>query len=98
MIDNRTAPYAATALRVTTGGLFLAHAALKHFVFADLIAYRRLAPFAVRNHPTEEHLSPLYVALGVAGEGANVERLHASTIHGVLRMDVYAFGGGGDHA
>lgn len=33
MIDTRTAPYAATILRVTLGGLFLAHAALKLFVF-----------------------------------------------------------------
>lgn len=33
MIDSRTAPYAATLLRVTLGGLFLAHAWLKIFVF-----------------------------------------------------------------
>jgi len=33
MIDNRTAPYAATLLRVTMGVLFLAHAALKIFIF-----------------------------------------------------------------
>jgi putative oxidoreductase len=33
MIDTRTAPYAATALRVALGALFLAHAGLKLFVF-----------------------------------------------------------------
>ncbi len=33
MIDTRTAPYAALLLRVTLGGLFLAHAGLKFFVF-----------------------------------------------------------------
>ncbi|PWJ20540.1 DoxX family protein [Jannaschia seohaensis] len=33
MIDTRTAPYAALALRVITGGLFLAHGLLKVFVF-----------------------------------------------------------------
>ena len=33
MIDNRTAPYAALLLRLTLGGLFLSHAALKYFVF-----------------------------------------------------------------
>ena len=33
MIDSRTAPYAALLLRVTLGALFLAHAALKLFVF-----------------------------------------------------------------
>lgn len=34
MIDSRTAPYAALLLRVSLGGLFLAHAALKFFVFS----------------------------------------------------------------
>jgi putative oxidoreductase len=33
MIDARTTPYAALLLRVTLGGLFLAHLALKLFVF-----------------------------------------------------------------
>jgi putative oxidoreductase len=33
MIDTRTAPYAALLLRVTLGGLFLVHLALKLFVF-----------------------------------------------------------------
>jgi 4,5-DOPA dioxygenase extradiol len=59
---------------------------------ADVLAYRTKAPHAVRNHPTEEHLLPLFVALG-AGEGGATEHLHASTTHGILRMDAYAFGG-----
>ena len=58
----------------------------------ELAEYRRLAPYAERNHRTEEHLLPLFVALGAAGNSAAVERLHTSTTHGVLRMDVYAFG------
>ncbi|SEE75373.1 putative oxidoreductase [Rhizobiales bacterium GAS188] len=33
MIDARTAPYAALALRLTLGAMFLAHAGLKLFVF-----------------------------------------------------------------
>ncbi|GLS44081.1 DoxX family protein [Methylobacterium brachythecii] len=33
MTDSRTTPYAALLLRLTLGGLFLAHAALKIFVF-----------------------------------------------------------------
>jgi putative oxidoreductase len=33
MIDTRTAPYGALLLRVALGGLFLAHAGLKIFVF-----------------------------------------------------------------
>jgi len=54
----------------------------------DLLAYRRLAPFAERQHPTDEHLLPLYVAMGAGGVA---ERLHASTMYGNLRMDAYAF-------
>lgn len=33
MIDDRTAPYAALLLRLTLGGLFLAHAGLKLVIF-----------------------------------------------------------------
>ena len=58
---------------------------------ADLLDYRRLAPGAARNHPTEEHLLPLYAALGAGSEGGTVERLHRSLAFGVLRMDAYAF-------
>ncbi len=60
--------------------------------FDDLVDYRRLAPHAARNHPTEEHLLPLYVALGAGGEHPHAQRLHASATYGVLRMDVYGFG------
>jgi 4,5-DOPA dioxygenase extradiol len=66
-------------------------AALTNSQIADLIDYRRQAPFAVKNHPTEEHLLPLYVALGAAGADARAERLHASATFSVLRMDVYTF-------
>jgi 4,5-DOPA dioxygenase extradiol len=57
----------------------------------DLVHYREIAPFAEKNHPAEEHLLPLYVALGAAGEKAHAERLHHSTDRGVLRLDAYAF-------
>jgi 4,5-DOPA dioxygenase extradiol len=56
----------------------------------DLLRYRQLAPHAERNHPTDEHLLPLYTALGAAGEKARAERLHVSAA-GVLRLDAYAF-------
>jgi 4,5-DOPA dioxygenase extradiol len=62
----------------------------------DLLDYRRQAPFAIKNHPSEEHLVPLYAALGAAGGNARAERLHASSTYGVLRMDVYAFQAPGD--
>ncbi len=58
---------------------------------AALADYRRQAPEAVRNHPHDDHLLPLYVALGAAGEGARPERLHTSGQHGSLMMDAYAW-------
>ncbi len=56
-----------------------------------LLDYRRQAPFAIKNHPSEEHLLPLFAALGAAGASWRAERLHASSTYGILRMDVYAF-------
>ncbi len=67
------------------------HASLTSSATDDLLDYRRRAPFAVKNHPTEEHLLPLYAALGAAGAQAHAERLHASSTYSILRMDVYAF-------
>jgi 4,5-DOPA dioxygenase extradiol len=73
-------------------------AALTNGQSDDLLDYRRRAPFAGKNHPTEEHLLPLYAALGAAGENACAERLHASATYSVLRMDVYAFHAANDAA
>jgi 4,5-DOPA dioxygenase extradiol len=73
------------------------HLALREQRKGDLLDYRRVAPFATKNHPTEEHLLPLYVAWGAAGENAPIERLHASASYSVIRMDAYAFGGGGQN-
>ncbi len=56
-----------------------------------LLDYRKLAPSAIRNHPSEEHLLPLFVAMGAGGPGARARLLHASTEHSVLAMDAYAF-------
>jgi 4,5-DOPA dioxygenase extradiol len=67
------------------------HASLSSSATDDLLDYRHRAPFATKNHPTEEHLLPLYAALGAAGADANAERLHASSTYSILRMDVYAF-------
>ncbi|BDA85116.1 dioxygenase [Aureimonas sp. SA4125] len=58
---------------------------------AALADYRRQAPFAAENHPTDEHLMPLYVALGAAGPEWTGRRLHSSRDFGVLAMDAFAF-------
>lgn len=57
----------------------------------DLLNYRMRAPYAVQQHPTDEHLLPLYVALGAGGERPTPERLHNSAMYSSLRMDAYAF-------
>lgn len=49
------------------------------------------APEALRNHPTDEHLLPFFVALG-AGGGEPGKRLHHSYTYDILAMDSYGFG------
>ncbi|MBL8483402.1 MAG: dioxygenase [Rhodocyclaceae bacterium] len=66
----------------------------QHLIGHDLDAlldYRRRAPQAARAHPSDEHLLPLFVALGAAGAGAPVVReLDVVTEH-ILAMDIYRF-------
>jgi len=57
----------------------------------DLVHYRERAPFAVRNHPTDEHLIPLFVALGAGDPDGATQRLHSSIASGVISMDAYRF-------
>jgi len=64
--------------------------ALREGRIDDLLNYRTRAPEAVHNHPTEEHLLPLYVALGAGAD--RTSHLHQSTTYGILRMDAFAFG------
>ncbi len=47
------------------------------------------APHGRQNHPTMDHILPLFAAMGAGG--ANAERLHHSFTYGVLSMDAYAF-------
>jgi 4,5-DOPA dioxygenase extradiol len=48
-------------------------------------------PEARRNHPTTEHLYPLYVALGAGGAGARATRLHHAVQMGGMALDAFAF-------
>jgi 4,5-DOPA dioxygenase extradiol len=56
-----------------------------------LLDYRRQAPYAQQAHPTDEHLLPLYVALGAAGEDVAAQRIDAGIDLGFLAMDMYRF-------
>ena len=58
---------------------------------AALLDYRRQAPFAERAHPTDEHLLPMYVALGAGGDDAIAQRIDAGVDLGFLAMDIYRF-------
>lgn len=57
----------------------------------DLVGYRQKAPHAVRNHPTDEHLIPIFVALGAGSPNGAAQRLHTSISSGVISMDAYRF-------
>ena len=48
-------------------------------------------PDGHKNHPTMDHILPLFVAMGAGGEQAKGVRLHKSSTYGVLAMDAYAF-------
>jgi 4,5-DOPA dioxygenase extradiol len=56
-----------------------------------LLDWQRQAPHAQRAHPTDEHLLPIFVALGAGGEAASAVRLHEAVTYRVLAMDAYAF-------
>lgn len=56
-----------------------------------LLEYRILAPHAIHNHPSEEHLLPLFVAMGAGGTNAKGTQLHSSFTYGGLSMAAYAF-------
>ncbi len=55
---------------------------------AALYDYRQQAPSAVRSHPSDEHLLPLFFARG-AGGAFKVE--HSGFTLGALGMDIYSF-------
>jgi 4,5-DOPA dioxygenase extradiol len=65
---------------------------------AALLDYRRLAPNAVRAHPTDEHLLPLFVSLGAAGACGTARRLVDEVTYGVIAMDAYVFEPAGELA
>lgn len=57
--------------------------------FATAIQAVSLGPDGLRNHPTMDHILPLYVTLGAGGASTRGERIHRSTTYGVLSMDAY---------
>ncbi|MCP1199469.1 class III extradiol ring-cleavage dioxygenase [Notoacmeibacter sp. MSK16QG-6] len=56
-----------------------------------LLAWKQEAPFVADNHPTDEHLMPIFFAHGAAGPQATGRRIHHSRVGGALTFDVYRF-------
>ena len=57
----------------------------------DVLHSVERAPHGADNHPTPDHILPLFVAMGAGGVPFKAERLHHSVTYGLLAMDVYAF-------
>lgn len=58
-----------------------------------LLDYRSRAPAAIRAHPTDEHLLPLFFAIGAAGaDWRTATRLEGGVTYTALSMDSFVFG------
>jgi 4,5-DOPA dioxygenase extradiol len=56
-----------------------------------LLDYKNIAPYAQKNHPTPEHLLPLFVAIGAGGENSKAIQIHQSYTYGVFSMAAFKF-------
>jgi len=56
-----------------------------------LLDYRQQHPDAVQAQPRDEHLLPLFTALGAAGPDAHSRAVHRGISDHVIAMDSYAF-------
>jgi 4,5-DOPA dioxygenase extradiol len=57
-----------------------------------LLDYRRQAPHAVLMHPTDEHLLPIFAALGAADDDYTLGIQSLGTYQKALAMTNYVFG------
>lgn len=66
-----------------------------------ILDWKDAAPYSTENHPTDEHLMPLFFAYGAGsrignaensnGKAASAKRLHSSTQIGMFKYEVYKF-------
>ncbi|MBA0697453.1 hypothetical protein Goari_020994 [Gossypium aridum] len=59
--------------------------------YEDVNCYREKAPHAKMAHPWPDHLYPLHVAMGAAGENAKAKLIHHSWQLGALSYASYQF-------
>ncbi len=67
------------------------HAQMTGRATEALLNYRQSQPAGSLAHPRDEHLLPLFTALGAAGEGAQPEAFYRGIDEHVIAMDGYAF-------
>ncbi|TWH24483.1 MULTISPECIES: class III extradiol ring-cleavage dioxygenase [unclassified Aminobacter] len=56
-----------------------------------ILDWKNRAPFPAENHPTDEHLMPIFFAYGAGGDSPRVERAHSSMQYGFFAWDSYLF-------
>lgn len=56
-----------------------------------LLEWAGNAPYARENHPTDEHLMPLFFAFGAGGSAASARRTHDSRQFGFFAFDSWMF-------
>jgi 4,5-DOPA dioxygenase extradiol len=56
-----------------------------------ILDWKSKAPFTADNHPTDEHLMPIFFAYGAASDTLKAERVHASVAHGFFANDSWLF-------
>ena len=65
--------------------------ALERHDLPALFDWQRRAPHAARAHPSPEHLLPLFVALGAAGDAADAKIAFSDYQLGALSLDAFHF-------
>lgn len=68
------------------------HERLQAHDLEALLDYRQRQPAGVRAHPRDEHLLPLFTALGAAGANSSVQPFFRGVSDVVIAMDGYTFG------
>lgn len=58
---------------------------------AALLDWKNRAPFPADNHPTDEHLMPIFFAYGAAGPAPKAKRVHDSVNNGFFANDSWLF-------
>ena len=60
--------------------------------FAQLVNYRTLAPHSKRAHPTDEHLLPIFLALGASDDNEELKIVENEIYYGILSTRSYFWG------